>query len=136
MVEVDVLRWRVRLDVQRTREAYAQTTSGGAADCRCAYCENYLQQHERAFPARVQRILETVGIPANNNLEVVEYGPCADGRRLYGAWFYVVGELARGDRSEGQAAEDFEDVSPPRTSHTASALSRPSGPSSAANSPR
>ncbi len=71
MAEVDVLRWRVRLDVERTRAAYSRTARGGAAECPCTYCRNYVQQREHAFPPSVLQILETLHIPVEKDLEFV-----------------------------------------------------------------
>jgi hypothetical protein len=93
MVDVEVLVWRVRLDAEKTREAYKTTSTGGAAECTCASCLNYTRQQQDAFPPEVLQALTQLQIPRDKDLEVVEYGPSGEGRRLYGAWFYVVGEL-------------------------------------------
>jgi len=112
MVEVDILRWRVRLDAERTDKAYALTPLGGAAACQCAYCRNYLKQRERAFTPRVLEIFQRLGIPPEKDLEVVEYGPADEGRRLYGTWFYVAGTLgsAGGTQSGDGGSAQFEDI--------------------------
>jgi len=56
----------------------------------------------------VLRLLESLAIPVDKDLEVVEYGPADDGRRLYGAWFYLVGALVSEDGHD--AGDEFENV--------------------------
>jgi len=82
-----------------TVAAYKNVSSGGAEECGCSGCRNFAVQRESAYPVVFKAILSRLGIDADKEGEAYEMGPSGDGRRLYGGWFYFVGELAeKGER--------------------------------------
>lgn len=96
-VETDILAWRVRVNVDATRNAYAAVTAGGADTCRCDYCANWVAQRSSLLAGPVGVLLDRLGIDGTRDVEVVEYGPePATGLRHYEAWYDFIGEIVAG----------------------------------------
>ena len=89
----------VRYDRQATVTAYVGIPSGGAERCGCSYCRNFAAQRNLAYPEAFRTLLDQLGIYSRKEGEAYEMGPARDGTRLYGGWFFFVGELIeKGER--------------------------------------
>jgi len=79
-------------DVQATRAAYAGFKPWA---CDCSYCRNFRLQMNR-IPEQIWLLLQKMGIDAEKPNEIVEYGGCDGGGRLYEIeWpFLAVGDAA------------------------------------------
>jgi len=84
----------IRFDRAATLAAYKEVPSGGSEQCGCSGCRNFLVQREAIYPQSFRAVLERLGIDPRKEGEAYEIGPSGDGHRLYGGWFYFVGELA------------------------------------------
>lgn len=94
-----MLGWVLMLDREATRAIYSRIESGGAAECGCAYCLNFLAVRDRHVPPALTAVLRKLEIDPQKDLEVVEYAPDQARTRLYSATYYVVGQLLDGERS-------------------------------------
>jgi hypothetical protein len=65
-------------------------------------------QRSVIHPASFVALLEQLGIDANKEEEVVEYGPVEGKGHLYDGWFYFVGEMvATGERNSNASDADY-----------------------------
>ena len=97
----------IRYDSVATASIYLTISQGDAETCGCSSCRNFATQREDAYPESFRELLNKLGVDYKKEGEVYEYGPIADGRHLYGGWFYLVGELVlAGERNI--SADDFE----------------------------
>jgi hypothetical protein len=82
----------IRYDREQTGRAYAELKSGDAERCGCSYCRNFAAQRSMVYPENFRRLLNQLGVDAEKEGEVYECGP-EGSMRVYGGWFYLVGEL-------------------------------------------
>ena len=66
-------------DADATRTAYAAFEPRG---CECAFCRNFRAQ-TNGVPESIQLLLQKMGIDPAKPVEIVDYGKCNDGGRLY-----------------------------------------------------
>jgi hypothetical protein len=85
--------WRFRVELERTRTAYAETSSRGAEDCDCAFCRNLAAQRSVEYPQELRTFLESVGIDSYIEAEVWEVGPLEDGYTYNAGWWHFIGEV-------------------------------------------
>lgn len=83
----------IRHDRTRTREGYATMTSGGADDCGCSYCRNFVAQRATVYPAKFTSLLDQLGIDPSKEGEVYELGDAGNGKRFYGGWLFFCGQI-------------------------------------------
>ncbi len=106
----------VRYDREATVTAYREVPSGGAERCGCCGCRNFVAQRDLVYPQAFRALLDQIGIDLHKEGEAYEMGPAGDGLRLYGGWFYFVGELVEKGERETHLAQDFQCYFAPRTS--------------------
>ena len=128
-------RWVLRADVERTRAAHAKLTKSGAAECGCSGCANFEAVRSQLMTGPLGAILSKLGAEPPWEVEVYEMGRAPSGLHIYGGWFHVVGVLESGADAwrpmEGHAsfrAADFEPLSPTLSIglHSDAVLIRPS----------
>jgi hypothetical protein len=101
--------WEYSCDRAATAEAYARIDMGGADQCSCAGCRNFLKARNEVFPERFLALLESLGIDSRKDAEIVYYGPSGQGIYFYGGWFHFVGTLdTTGDFAPVPMGEGFE----------------------------
>jgi hypothetical protein len=86
--EVELLRWRLVVDVEATAKAYRRMVEG----CTCAYCRNFHAAHAHV-PAAVRQTLRSLGVDPIRPAEIVEYNRNSDGTHFYSWWYHVVGQM-------------------------------------------
>jgi len=96
MEELRIGPWRVRYDAAATRRAYERIRHGGAEECRCSTCRNYIAARSSAFPAEFLRLLERLGVDPAKERESYYVQAAAPGRHVYSGWFHFVGEVVEG----------------------------------------
>ena len=82
----------IRYDREQTRNAYSAMKGGDAERCGCSYCLNFAAQRTTAYLGDFRLLLNQLGIDPEKEGEVYECGPEGP-LRVYGGWFYFVGEL-------------------------------------------
>lgn len=92
----------VQVDAEATR-AYYDAYGEIAGGCGCAYCRNFAAAVETVAP-RLRAFLDRLGLDIRKPREVMELGPGPEGRRLYEAFYHLVGRL-KGRNCSGIAAE-------------------------------
>jgi len=86
--------WRFRVEPERTRTAYAISTSRGAQDCDCASCRNLVVQRSVEYPQELRTFLQSVGIDPHIEAEAWEAGgPLEDGYTYNAGWWHFIGEV-------------------------------------------
>jgi hypothetical protein len=94
-------------DRQQTRKVYSAMKGGNAERCGCSSCLNFAAQRATAYPEDFRLLLDQLGIDPGKEGEVYECGP--DGLlRVYGGWFYFVGELIEAGERMTEAASGFQ----------------------------
>ena len=97
----------IRYDREQTRKAYSAMKGGNAERCGCSSCRNFAAQRATAYPENFRLLLERLGIDPEKEGEVYECGP--DGPlRVYGGWFYLVGELIKAGERMTDATAGFQ----------------------------
>jgi hypothetical protein len=97
----------IRHDREQTRKAYSAMKGSSAERCGCSYCLNFAAQRSTAYPENFRLLLDRLGIDPVKEGEVYECGP--DGPlRVYGGWFYFVGEFIEAGERMTDAASDFQ----------------------------
>jgi hypothetical protein len=94
----------IRYDRDLTQRAYAGISVGGAEECGCAYCENFIAQKSTIYPSSFIALLETLGIDPTKEGEVYECSPLEDNKHLYGGWFFFTGQIL--ETGERQVEKD------------------------------
>lgn len=104
MQELAIGNWLLKCDREATRAAYALIPSGGAKECGCIYCRNYVLARDTIFQGSVRSLFEQLGIDCTKDAEVCEYGRDAGGKRLYDGWFHFIGEIIRTPPGSSESA--------------------------------
>lgn len=96
-------------DVSATRKIYSSIKRGGAAECGCDFCNNFVSQIPDAFPQEVLVLFENLGIDPLKDAEVYELGPgiIDQNKKLYAGEYYFVSENPP-DIQRVQLSDDFE----------------------------
>lgn len=98
--------WTLLPHVDATRAAYAQVDHGGAEDCRCEPCANWMAVRERAFPADVRALFTRLGVDWRKEAEAAH--TCrVEGGHFYLGWLHCIAEWIEGP--ETGAAVPFGD---------------------------
>ena len=87
--------WTIRVDVAATRKAYKQIAQGGAEDCGCEGCRNFVLAREEAYEPETLRFLREAGIDYRKEGEAYDLFRSSSGKRLYGGWFFLVGMIEK-----------------------------------------
>lgn len=97
----------INYDLEKTKTCYRAMESGDAERCGCSYCKNFAAQRTSVYPKDFRLLLDQLGIDPDKEGEVYELGP--DGsQRLYGGWFYFVGDLAAPSKRMVDSGSGFE----------------------------
>jgi hypothetical protein len=97
----------VRYDREQTSKAYSTMKCGDTERCGCTYCLNFAAQRTTACPQKFRQLLIQLGIDPEKEGEVYECGPEGP-MRVYGGWFYFVGELIQAGGRLTDAATGFQ----------------------------
>ncbi len=108
MTEMRLSDQTVRYDREATSAVYETIEHGGAEECGCMFCKNFVVQRDLVYPGSFRVLLEQLGIDPNKEGEVFECGPVEDGRRLCGGWFYFVGEMVAAGEHNFHAADSHQ----------------------------
>ena len=107
MDEIQVGNQVIRFEWNLTKAAYRAVPGGDAERCGCLYCLNFAAQRSSRYPDEFITRLHEIDIDPGKEGEVDELSAEGD-RRIYGGWFYFVGEVVEaGERSPTPASFDF-----------------------------
>lgn len=95
---------RIQVDVAATR-SYYDAHGEIAGGCDCAYCRNFAAAAETVSP-RLRTFLDALGLDLRKPREVMELGPGTGNRRLYEAFYHLVGKLETGGPARVEIGED------------------------------
>jgi hypothetical protein len=96
--------WLFTNDLCATQKAYSNIDAGGADECTCNPCKNFVAVRDRVFPAAFLSLLESLGIDPHKDGEVYHNAQLAPGRHDYAGWYHFVGLL---DKSGDFLPVDF-----------------------------
>jgi hypothetical protein len=100
-------RWSLEVDRGRTREAHSQLSCGGAEECDCTPCKNFVAVREQILVGEFRFLLDALGIDAFREVEVAHHCRVPSGLHSYGVWFHAVGRI-----TAGADVSEFEVLSP------------------------
>jgi hypothetical protein len=95
-VRVDIGSIRCVVDAETTRRIFSQLTTGGAEQCGCLYCRNFVLARELAFPRPLRNALESAGIDWRKESEAVHYGLEPNLGHIYDVWVNFIGVVENG----------------------------------------
>jgi hypothetical protein len=106
--ELTIGPWKIAYDPVATRAVYQKIAKGGADECRCDGCRNFVAIRKHAYPPDVRALLTRLGIDVSKEAEVYEMGHDSAGH-FYGGFLHFIGSV---DESlpviEGQQCGQFE----------------------------
>jgi hypothetical protein len=88
--------WTLDVDIDATRDTYAQISDGAEA-CGCDHCEDWARVRSRTIPQEVRDFLAGFGIDWRREAEVYELDP-RRASHLCAGWFHAVGRIEHGPR--------------------------------------
>ena len=97
----------VKVDKERTDQAYIRMRSNGRKGCSCAYCENYHTQLPDLLPPPVKAFFTLAGIDPRLPAEVYQFYEIKAGLHLYGGEYYFFGEVDPIDIKSLEASHAF-----------------------------
>ena len=86
--------WILECDVDATRRAYEGLLHGGAEECGCSGCRNFIEQREFVFPAEVLNLFGRLGMNYRRDAEIYHIARMESGSH-YGGWFHFVGNILK-----------------------------------------
>jgi hypothetical protein len=89
--------WVFESDNGITQATYEQVECGGADSCICNDCKNFAAGREKAFPAEIRHLFESLGIDITKESEVCHYTKLENGLHHYGGWFHFKGRIKQGN---------------------------------------
>jgi hypothetical protein len=113
MMTVEVGRWTLECDVEKTAALYAESKEGAALVCGCPGCENYEKVRLAYFPAALRGLLEPMGVDVDKVVSVRRVAPLDSETSLYAGSFAVAGKIVEGEedhRMECSLADVYERV--------------------------
>jgi len=99
--------WLFECDPSATRIAYQQIVQGGAEECGCAGCRNFLVQRDVVFPPEVLKLFAELGVDHQRDAEIYHQAKLESGPHLYGGWFHFIGKIEKQPLGPAQIREDF-----------------------------
>jgi hypothetical protein len=105
MTTIKFKKWKIKCDVEATREAYAMIERGGPEECGCNTCKNFDAARQYAYPQEVRSLLEQLGIDINKEAEVYYNCKLESGLHSYGGWFHFIGSIEEGSDSRRRVAK-------------------------------
>ncbi|HZG53974.1 MAG TPA: hypothetical protein VEZ40_17850 [Pyrinomonadaceae bacterium] len=99
--------WIFECDVEATRTACDSIASGGAEECGCGYCLNFIEARRQVYPAELLDLLARLGIDYRKEVEVYQMTRSASGLHLYGGWFHFIGRILKRPVAPEKLNEQF-----------------------------
>jgi hypothetical protein len=93
---INIFRWSLEVDPQTTRAAHALLNRGGAEECGCDPCRNFIAARDQVFTAEFILLLRALGVDPRREVEVYHNARLPSGLHCYGGWFHAVGKIAAG----------------------------------------
>jgi hypothetical protein len=93
--ELEVGPYRLSVDIDRTREAYATIQTGGPEECGCDPCKNIVANRATIYPPALITLLAKLGVDPKKEAEVYHTCRLRPGVHSYGGWFHVIGEVVQ-----------------------------------------
>ena len=93
MMTIKYRDWELVVDKELTQETYKKVEIGGAENCTCSSCKNFVNNRENIYPQEIKELLINLGIDYRKESEVWHY--CKDelGRHCYNGWFHFKGHF-------------------------------------------
>src|SRR5687768_14482682 len=95
MTSITYRDWILECDVDATSRAYGRILFGGAEECGCSGCRNFIEQREFIFPTEVLSLFAQLGINYKGDAEIYHVARLESGSHLYGGWFHFVGNILK-----------------------------------------
>lgn len=99
--------WLFECDPGSTRTAYQQIAHGGAEECGCTGCQNFLAQRDDVFPEEVLKLFAELGVDCRRDAEIYLQAKLESGSHLYGGWFHFIGKIEKQPLGPAQISEGF-----------------------------
>jgi hypothetical protein len=87
--------WEFEVNKELTLDTYNKVLQGGAEECICGDCKNYLIHRENIFPTEVKELFYELGVDYKKDVEVFTYFQNEIETQL-GGWFHFKGRIIRG----------------------------------------
>jgi len=92
MEKIEFMDWLLEVDVDKTKEFYNKEFEL----CDCLYCENY-RKACKYLSLSVKELFAMLGIHPSKPSHLSEFGEMADGMRIYGGCYHLVGKIVEGE---------------------------------------
>lgn len=100
--------WRLAVDTEATKAAYAEIGAGDATACGCDECQKFMSARLAMLPAAVSMLLEQLGVSAQKEIEPTNFGPDSEGRDIWDWLYFFIGRIESvPDDSKSNGRTDF-----------------------------
>jgi hypothetical protein len=106
MKEIKYKRWEFYADVEAAREVYSAIKEGGAEECGCNTCLNFVVWRDKFYPQEVLELFEQLGIDYRKEIEVYHICRTEIGKHFYGGWLHFIGDFKSGESSRVYTGAD------------------------------
>ncbi|HYF02416.1 MAG TPA: hypothetical protein VEC36_03500 [Patescibacteria group bacterium] len=97
---VHFLDWTFAVDKQLTESIYANVLKGGAEECGCSMCRNYIQYRRNIYPIEIEQLFQNLGIDINKDFEIYHNTRLAQNLHSYGGWYNFAGKILKENESK------------------------------------
>jgi hypothetical protein len=95
MREANYRGWIFECDAEATRQAYGNSPLGGAEECGCRTCRNFVAARPEIYPVEVLQLFNRLGVDPQREVEVYHLGRLDSGLHLYGGWLHFIGRILK-----------------------------------------
>ena len=105
MEVLSIGRWKLKYDVEATREAFSGVPLGSPESCGCAERLNFAAVRHRAYPPEALAIFDRLGIDYRKESEIWHTHRDESGLHHYGGFFHFVGSIQGGEDAKRMVNE-------------------------------
>jgi hypothetical protein len=105
MKEVAFRDWRFLCDSAATEKMNNLMEQGGAEQCGCAPCKNFIQYRDNVYPQELLNVFQESGISTDREVEIYHVLNTGNGVHKYGGWFHFVGRMLVGEDCKSPIAD-------------------------------
>jgi len=88
--------WVLETEKEQTKALYNKVPMGGAQDCGCGTCRDFILLRDKIYPDEMKSLFEKLGVDINKEVEVCDFGDTETGY-IFSWWFHFVREIIDGD---------------------------------------
>jgi len=94
--------WNLQYDTEATCHIYSRIPFGGAEECGCDMCRNFIMARDQIYPKEVHDTFEILGIDMKKETEASHVHRIEPGWHFYLGMFHFIGKVEHNKASNNQ----------------------------------